>query len=528
MKRAAIYIRVSSERQAEGVSPEAQEADCRALCEQKRYEVVAVYRDTEKYRIGKRMVEPSGTRADRPGLKAMLAAAREDRFDVIVAWKEDRLYRSYRPMLDVLDVLDDTNVDIELAKETFDKRIAPVKAWAARMELDAKHDRFMMGVAGRLENGKPWFVNAPYGYQVVNDKVVINEAEAVWVREIWKAFADGESVYHLRRRLVNLGAQQRRADVTRKWAKPYIYRLLNYQFYSTGVFGNEWNGKRYEIQVPPIIDAETAQRVAERHSRFHHYPAGNLRANSLAAGLLYCQACNRKLIVHTSTSRGKKYNYYRCTLAHESQFDYPDCCRNMKMESLDGNLWERVWEVIGVPGRLESAIHGRVAQIHIEEVDAEKELARLGRNLDDLNLERQRVITLARKGIINDDDVAQQLLGLDIQTKQIHNDIANTKLLTGDRSARLLELAATFRQQIQVGMDAYNRVPQSEEEAQLQFVARRQIVEAIVSRVEVSKDKALRVGFTLDFARDLFADQSQSIYQLDTDTQTVFLFEFTV
>src|SRR3982750_2674337 len=44
-KRAAIYVRTSTERQAEKVSPEAQEADCKALCERQGYQVVEVYRD---------------------------------------------------------------------------------------------------------------------------------------------------------------------------------------------------------------------------------------------------------------------------------------------------------------------------------------------------------------------------------------------------------------------------------------------------------------------------------------------------
>jgi len=95
IKRAAIYIRVSSEKQADRVSPEAQEADCRALAEKQGYIVVAVYRDTTKYRVGKTLVEPSGTRADRPALRAMLSDARMGRFDVILAWREDRLYRGY-------------------------------------------------------------------------------------------------------------------------------------------------------------------------------------------------------------------------------------------------------------------------------------------------------------------------------------------------------------------------------------------------------------------------------------------------
>jgi hypothetical protein len=64
--RAAIYIRVSSERQADKVSPEAQEHDARELCERQDYIVTGVYRDTEKYRANGRLVEPSGTRHDRP------------------------------------------------------------------------------------------------------------------------------------------------------------------------------------------------------------------------------------------------------------------------------------------------------------------------------------------------------------------------------------------------------------------------------------------------------------------------------
>src|SRR3990167_431292 len=147
-KRAAIYVRVSSERQADAdrVSSQAQEADSRTYCEAHGYAVVDIYRDTEKYRVGGRMVEPSGTRSDRPQLKRMIADAHAGRFEVIVAWREDRLYRSYRPMLDVLECLEQTGMEIELVKETFDSKIAPVKAWAARMELDAKHDRMMMGV----------------------------------------------------------------------------------------------------------------------------------------------------------------------------------------------------------------------------------------------------------------------------------------------------------------------------------------------------------------------------------------------
>ena len=61
-KRAAIYVRVSSEQQSHAkgagqgapdeakTSPRAQEKDCRSYCLAHGYEVAGVYRDTEKYR----------------------------------------------------------------------------------------------------------------------------------------------------------------------------------------------------------------------------------------------------------------------------------------------------------------------------------------------------------------------------------------------------------------------------------------------------------------------------------------------
>ena len=71
-RKAAIYIRTSSEAQGEKASPAEQEADCRSLAKEKGLTVVHVYRDIEKYRVKNKLVEPSGLRSDRPGLLAML------------------------------------------------------------------------------------------------------------------------------------------------------------------------------------------------------------------------------------------------------------------------------------------------------------------------------------------------------------------------------------------------------------------------------------------------------------------------
>jgi DNA invertase Pin-like site-specific DNA recombinase len=136
-RKAVIYIRTSSEVQGEKASPNEQESDCRSLAKEKRMTVVRVYRDIEKYRVKNKLVEPSGSRADRPGLLAMLKDASRRKFDVILSWREDRLYRGLRAMLVVLESIQQYNITILLSKETFDPQIAPIRTWAAQMNWRA-------------------------------------------------------------------------------------------------------------------------------------------------------------------------------------------------------------------------------------------------------------------------------------------------------------------------------------------------------------------------------------------------------
>src|SRR5258708_39123514 len=88
--RAALYRRVSTERQAERVSPEIQLSESEAYAQGHGYVVVAAYSDIEKYRVRGRLVEPSGARTDRPAFVQMLADGAAGELDPSHAWEEDR------------------------------------------------------------------------------------------------------------------------------------------------------------------------------------------------------------------------------------------------------------------------------------------------------------------------------------------------------------------------------------------------------------------------------------------------------
>ncbi|MEM7133404.1 MAG: recombinase family protein [Chloroflexota bacterium] len=167
--RVAIYARVSSERQAaeDRVSIEVQVKDCEALCQEQGYHIVGTYIDQEKYRVSGKLVQPSAERKDRPAYQSMLKAARDDRFDLVIAWKEDRLYRGMYAAMPLSELLDEKGrrFDIELVKETFDRKMLGIKAAMGKIEVDNIRERMLMGRRERLERGEvPGGDQVRYGY----------------------------------------------------------------------------------------------------------------------------------------------------------------------------------------------------------------------------------------------------------------------------------------------------------------------------------------------------------------------------
>jgi DNA invertase Pin-like site-specific DNA recombinase len=104
-KRAVIYARVSTGEQ----HPETQLLDLRQLAAQRGYEVVREYIDTI-----------SGAKAKRPGLDQLRADASRRRFDVVLVAAFDRVARSVRHFLEVLDELNHLGIEFVSQRESID------------------------------------------------------------------------------------------------------------------------------------------------------------------------------------------------------------------------------------------------------------------------------------------------------------------------------------------------------------------------------------------------------------------------
>jgi len=143
MKHCALYLRVSTLDQ----HPETQLHDLRRLAVQRGFEIIEEYTD----RI-------SGAKARRPGLDQLMADARHGKFQVVMVWAADRLARSVRHFLEVLDELNRLNIEFVSFRENLDtggplgRAVAVIVSAVAELERNLIVERVRAGMRrARLE-----------------------------------------------------------------------------------------------------------------------------------------------------------------------------------------------------------------------------------------------------------------------------------------------------------------------------------------------------------------------------------------
>lgn len=505
-KNAAIYIRTSSEHQAEKASPEEQERDCRALADLHDMTVVAVYRDTERYRAKTRLVDPSGTRTDRPALQRLLQDAERGQFSTILAWKEDRLYRGLRAMLLVLDVIQDHKLNVILAKETFDPRMAPVKAWVAGMELESLKERMTMGVKARLRAGKANTGQDRYGYQRVGEKIIVLEEEAHWVKQIFDWYNNRVPLLEIRQRLIAANAPQKGSSVPRKvkWAITSIQGILSSAMeYAHGIKIQTRAGEAFTIPVEPIISEETYRKFLIVREANKSYPAHNVKRDYLIAGLMYCPCGVRWGSRPTSykkkgVPRNKPLGVYYCGQRH-IELRHADCPKTIGSKKADDFVWGKILEVLSEPTVLVNGAQHYMGELQKRALMAEAEREKLQQRIDELLIERQWVITQARKGKISPDDMDFQLESLSAEETYIKRELESANMIFEVAEITDWESAArAYLEDLWHGALSLNAVPETEEEKKEIFEMKRRTVLGLVERVEIGKDRKMKVVFKLD------------------------------
>ena len=466
MKRAAIYARVSRayKEDDERTTIESQISDCEEYCRKRGYIVVQVYIEKDKYHYKGKLVNPSGARKDRPQYQKMIRAALNHEFEVIIAWKEDRLYRGMYAALPLAELLDENrDISVELIQETFDFKMLGIKAAIAKIELDNIRDRMVRGRRAKLERGEVPGGVARYGYfKNENNSLEIYEEEARIVRKIYDWYIQGVNSMEIRRRLNALGVPPR---VNKIWSKASIHNILYFEGYATGEYTTAIDGDVYTIQCPPIISMEIYHKAMETRQANKTHRSRNVKEDYLCRGIVYCP-CGWKWNVRTCRSGQSrytaKYGYYGCARKdHQAENVHPDCPGTIGSKRLDDYVWNFVVNLCHNPEILQDAIDAKIQKLLEEQSDIEAEAESLQRELDTIANERQWVITQNRKGRITDEDADLQLGALHFQSLELRKRHSESlaALAAWSQAERLKEWTASYLRNIEKGIDVLNTPP---------------------------------------------------------------------
>lgn len=317
----ALYSRVSSQEQVEhGYSLEEQEERLKAYCKSRGWTDFKCFTDGGF----------SGGNANRPALKEMIKAIHDGKISKVIVYKLDRLSRSQKDTLELLeDVFLPNNVDFISMCENFDtsspfgKAMIGMFSVFAQLEREQIRERVTIGREARAKEGK-WRGGGtpPVGYDYTDGELVINDFEAMQIREVFRMFLDGFTYTEITDSLNQRGFSHKYGF----WKLQRVRNVLKNPVYIGLV---SFNGK-YEGIHEPIIDRETFERVAEMLPKTINTFKRRPIETAYFVGKVFCGRCGERF-THTSSfsgrnKRDKILHYYACVARiHPKQVNKPKC-----------------------------------------------------------------------------------------------------------------------------------------------------------------------------------------------------------
>jgi len=245
--KTGIYLRVSTDEQAlEGYGLSAQRTKCYAMVAVKGWDVVTEYVDNGI----------SGTKdaSGRPALAAMLQAVCNGELDAVVVAALDRLGRSTRVVLDIVEQLTECKAEIVSCKESIDTSTPAgrfvLTVFAALAQLD-RENIVQRTTDGRNERGKvdgERGGSLPMGYQRTDAGIAILENEASTVRRIFSLRKSGQTLTAIASELNQDLLTSRRGA---KWYPSSVREVLKNENKYRGSFRGE-SAERW----PVILESE--------------------------------------------------------------------------------------------------------------------------------------------------------------------------------------------------------------------------------------------------------------------------------
>lgn len=299
MRKGVIYARYSSHNQREE-SIEQQIDACRAFAAENDIRIVDIYADKAI----------SGKTDKRASFQRLMRDAERRKFEVVVAYKSNRIARNMFNALTYENRLADYGIDTLYAKEEFGNTAAGRFALRTMMNVNQFYSENMSEDIrrGLKDNAEHLLVNGnlPYGYiRGENQKHAVDPEKAAVVREIFERYSHGERFISIAQDLNARGYKTKNGN---PWNKGSFHRMLKNDIY-IGTYRN--CGVVVENAIPPIIDRALFDAVQAKLDERRPY-AKNY--NYLLTGKLFCGHCGSPMVgTSGKTVNGAPlYHYYSC------------------------------------------------------------------------------------------------------------------------------------------------------------------------------------------------------------------------
>jgi site-specific DNA recombinase len=502
-KRVALYLRVSTGRQAAGdVSIPSQRDLTRRYCESQGWVV------TEEF------IEPGASATDdrRPVFQRMLdqAASSERRFDVICVHSFSRFYRNGAEMELCIRKLHKHGVDVvSITQPTGDD-----PSQQLMRQIIGIFDEYTSRENGKnvtramRESAKQGFWNGatpPLGYRIIEaerrgskikKRLDIDTVEAELVHLIFRLYNEGD------------GSGPLGVKGTTKWLNEHGYRtrrgsafgvgpvhgILTNSCYATGKWPygrrNSRTGGMHdpstivEIQIPTIVPPEVFEQARARLAQNNPKvtPPRVVNGPTLLTGLAVCASCGAGLTRTGTRRRDQSYTYYSCGGCQQKG---KSVCRgrHIPMSKLDDLIIDNVKQRLFTSERLARILESLIERQEDKDRAEQDRRAALKTELAAKEEKLRRLYRALEDGLVDADVYLKER----IQTLKMERDIAQASL---DRIAVQLNRRATITP---ARLEAFARVMRDKMETG-EIQARRAYLRAVISQIEVDDDKVRIIG----------------------------------
>lgn len=359
---AYILARFSTDNQ-EVDSIDVQVQKCREWCAREHMPVLDVFADEAT----------SGMKNTRPEYARMMRQLAEGGADTVVIYDQSRMFRKLTAWFQFREQMACYGVRVVAVTQpiiggdlrdpmTFlsEGSMALMnQMWVLQTRQKVIEKMRYMAEQGKHTGGKP-----PLGYDVEDERLVINEDEADTVREIFRQYAAGKSYREIIKWMNDSGKRTKRGGC---FGTNSLHDLLkNEKYIGNIVYGRSERRPdgtrnshsfsvrtmRMENAVPAIIDRETWERVQKKMEDNRRVQAGRppkAREYPLK-GKVFCRECKSAM---TIVSSKKTYYYYACSgKKRTGQCDNPQ----IGAGELENIVADAIREILGNPGNIENII----------------------------------------------------------------------------------------------------------------------------------------------------------------------------